>query len=122
MQIKICAEYLDMLHRPRLVCQEPGLRPIEEPQVYLANPAEYSAQILICFIAYIFHLILIPLWFWLGTLEDCHHAECPLPLSIVIRMRLVVTQSKLPTCLAEVQLDFENTLGHSCHRTGDIDR
>ena len=27
-QIKICAEYRDMLPRPRLVCQEPGLRPI----------------------------------------------------------------------------------------------
>ena len=28
-QIKICAEYRDMLPRPRLVCQEPGLRPID---------------------------------------------------------------------------------------------
>ena len=27
-QIKICAEYRDMLPRPRLVCQEPGLSPI----------------------------------------------------------------------------------------------
>ena len=27
-QIKICAEYRGMLPRPRLVCQEPGLRPI----------------------------------------------------------------------------------------------
>ena len=27
-QIKICAEYRDMLPRPRLVCQEPGLRSI----------------------------------------------------------------------------------------------
>ena len=27
-QIKICKEYRDMLPRPRLVCQEPGLRPI----------------------------------------------------------------------------------------------
>ena len=27
-QIKICAEYRDMLPRPRLVCLEPGLRPI----------------------------------------------------------------------------------------------
>ena len=26
-QIKICVEYRDMLPRPRLVCQEPGLRP-----------------------------------------------------------------------------------------------
>ena len=28
MKIKICAEYRDMLPMPRLVCQEPGLRPI----------------------------------------------------------------------------------------------
>ena len=27
-QIHICAEYRNMLPRPRLVCQEPGLRPI----------------------------------------------------------------------------------------------
>ena len=46
----------------------------------------------------------IPLWVWLGTLQDCIHAQCHLPLSIVIRMRLVIRQSKLPACLAEVQL------------------
>ena len=28
MQIKIFAEYRVMLPRPRLICQEPGLRPI----------------------------------------------------------------------------------------------
>ena len=48
-QIEICAEYRDMLPRPRLVCQEPGLRPIgRSPGVpdkssilnlyYLTNP------------------------------------------------------------------------------------
>ena len=42
-------------------------------------------------------LVFIPLWVWLGTLKDCHHAQCPLPLSIVIRMRLVIRQSKLPS-------------------------
>ena len=68
----------------------------------------YSAQILICFIAYIF-FFLIPLWVWLGTLQDCHHAQCPLLLPIVIRMRLVIRQSKLPACLAVV-LAHENTL------------
>ena len=60
-QIKICAEYRDMLPRPKLVCQEPGLRPIgRSPGVSdkssrgLGSMSRYSAQILICFIAYIF--------------------------------------------------------------------
>ena len=55
--------------------------------------SRYSAQILICFIAYIFVLFFIPLCVWLGTLQDCQYAQCPLPLSIVIRMRLVIRQS-----------------------------
>ena len=61
-QIKICAEYRDMLPRPRLVCQEPGLRPIgrspgvpDKSSRGLGSMSWYSAQILICFIAYIFH-------------------------------------------------------------------
>ena len=60
-QIKICAEYRDMLPRPRLVCQEPGLRPIgrspgvpDKSSRGLGSMSQYSAQILICFIAYIF--------------------------------------------------------------------
>ena len=122
MQIKICAEYRDMLPRPRLVCQEPGLRPIgrtpgvpDKSSRGLGRMSWYSAHILICFIAYIF-LFFIPLWVWLGTLQDCQYAQCPLPLSIVIRMRLVIRQSKLPACLAEVQLAHQNILWHLCHR------
>ena len=60
-QIKIGAEYRDMLPRPRLVCQEPGLRPIgrspgvpDKSSRGLGSMSRYSAQILICFIAYIF--------------------------------------------------------------------
>ena len=60
-QITICAEYRDMLPRPRLVCQEPGLRPIgrspgvpDKSSRGLSSMSRYSAQILICFIAYIF--------------------------------------------------------------------
>ena len=120
-QIKICA---DMLPRPRLVCQEPGLRPIgRSPGVPdksgrgLGSMSRYSAQILICFIAYIL-LFFIPLWVWLGTLQDCQHAQCPLPLSIVIRMRLAFRQSNLPACLAEEQ---QNTLAFM-PQTGEIDR
>ena len=152
-QMKICAEYRDMLPKPRLVCQASA-------QVYLTNPAEAwvacpgkTAQILICFIAYMFlsfyssvglvgnfgglqpctvpsaivhcnqneagHQTIKTLsmpwwnaagplkhspWVWLGTLQDCNHAQCPLPLCIVIRMRLVIRQSKLSACLGEMQL------------------
>ena len=126
-QIKICAEYRDMLTRPRLVYQEPGLRPIgrspgvpDKSSRGLSSISRYPTQILIRFIAYIFHFF-IPLWVWLGTSQDCHHAQCPLPFSIAIRMRLVFRQSKFPACLAEVQLAHENTLWHLCHRTGEID-
>ena len=61
-QIKICAKYRDMLPRPRLVCQEPGLRPIgwspgvpDKTSQGLGSMSRYFAQILICPIAYIFH-------------------------------------------------------------------
>ena len=118
-QIKICADYRDMLPRPRLICQEPGLRPIgrspgvpDKSSRGLGSMSRYSAQILICFIAYIFLFFFIPLWVWLGTLQDCQYAQCPLPLSIVIRMRLVIRQSKLPACLAEMQLAHQNILWH----------
>ena len=121
-QIKICAEYRDMLPRPRLVCQEPGLRPIgrspgvpDKSSRGLGSMSRYSAQILICFIAYIFLIFFIPLWVWLGTLQDCQYAQCPLPLCIVIRMRLIIRQSKLPACLADVQLGHQNTLWHLSH-------
>ena len=121
-QIKICAEYRDMLPRPRLVCQEPGLRPIgrspgvpDKSSRGLGSMSRYSAQILICFIAYIFLFFFFPLWVWLGTLQDCQYAQCPLPLSIVIRMRLVIRQSKLPACLAEMQLAHQNILWHLSH-------
>ena len=122
-QIKICAEYRDMLPRPRLVCQEPGLRPIgrspgvpDKSSRGLGSMSRYSAQILICFIAYIFlKKNFFTLWVWLGTLQDCQYAQCPLPLSIVIRMRLVIRQSKLPACLAEMQLAHQNILWHLSH-------
>ena len=111
-----------MLPRPRLVCQEPGLRPIgRSPSVPdkssqgLGSMSRYSAQILICFIACILLFFFIPLWVWSGTLQDSQYAQCPLPLSIVIRMRLVIRQSKLPASLADVQLAHQNTLWHLSH-------
>ena len=57
-QIKICAEYRDMIHRPRLdLSGTPGLRPIGlspgswQTSLGLGGMSRYSAQILIC-IAY----------------------------------------------------------------------
>ena len=51
-QIKICAEYRDMLPRPSLVCQKPGLRPIGRSRVVpdkssrrLIYMARYSAML-----------------------------------------------------------------------------
>ena len=66
----------------------------------LGNMSRYSAQILICFRAYILHIFFIPLWVWLGSLQDCHHPQCPLPLPIVIRMRLVIRQQAAITQLS----------------------
>ena len=59
-QIKICAESRDMLPRPRLVCQEPGLRPIgrspgvpDKSSRGLGSMSRDSAQIL--FVLYSIH-------------------------------------------------------------------
>ena len=61
-QIKICAEYRDMLTWSRLVGQEPRLRPIgrspgvpDKSSRGLGSMSRYSAHILVCFIAYISH-------------------------------------------------------------------
>ena len=114
-----------MLPRPRLVCQEPGLRPIgrspgvpDKSSRGLGSMSRYSAQILICLYNIHFPFYFIPLWVWLGILRDCLHAQRPMPSSIVIRMRLVIRQSKL----AKVQPAHENTLWHLYHRTGETDR
>ena len=79
-QIKICAEYRDMLPRPRLVCQEPGPR-AHRPKPRrtwqfswgLGSMSRYSAQILICFIAYILHFLFLCGFGW----ELCRTAIMP---------------------------------------------
>ena len=67
--------------------------------------SRYSAQILICFIAYIFS-IFNSLWVWLGTLQNCHHAQCP-PATVHCYQneaaQVLIRQSNLPACLAEGQ-------------------
>ena len=89
-QIKICAEYRDMLPRPRLVCQEPGLRPIgrspgvpDKSSRGLGSMSRYSAQILICFIAYIFLIFfsfLCGFGWELCRTVSMHSALCHCPL------------------------------------------
>ena len=121
-QIKICAEYRDMLPRPRLVCQEPGLRPIgrspgvpDKSSRGLGSMSRYSAQILICFIAYIFSIFNFSVGL-VGNLAE-------LPLFIVIRMRLLSAHQTIKSpsmpCWGAAG---RNTLWHSCHRTGEISR
>ena len=87
-QIKLCAEYRDMLPRPRLVCQEPGLRCIGRspgvPDKSSRGPGSmswYSAQILICFIAYIFLFLFLCGFGWeLCRTASIHCTLCHCPL------------------------------------------
>ena len=114
--LKICAEY--MLPRPSLVCRP---QPRCTWQI-LPGPGQHVP--VFCTDLNGFYVIYFPffitMWVWLGTLQDCRHAQCLLSLSIVIRTRLVIRQVNPPACLVEVQL--ENTLWHLCHRTRDIYR
>ena len=86
----------------------PGLQPIAlspgswQTSLGLGSMPRCSALMLISFIAYIF-LFYSSCWFgW----ELCRTStmQCPPTLPIVIKMRLVIRQSNLPACLAEVQL------------------
>ena len=128
-QIKICAEYRDMLPRPRLVCQEPGLRPIgrspgvpDKSSRGLGSMSRYSAQILICFIAYIFSIFNFSVGL-VGNLAELPPCTVPLPLFIVIRMRLLSAHQTIKSpsmpCWGAAG---RNTLWHSCHITGEISR
>ena len=88
-QLKICAKYRDLLPRPRLVFQEPGLRPIGwSPGVHdkssrgLGSMSRCSSQILICFIAYIFLFLFLCGFGWeLSRTASMHSALCYCPLS-----------------------------------------
>ena len=118
-QIKICAKYRDMLPMPKLVCQV-YLKKTPKNSRGLGSMPRYSVQMLICFIAFIFQFA-IPLWVWLATWCNCQHTQCTLPLPIVIKKRLLIRQSNLPACHAEVQ-QAEKTPWHLCHRTDGINR
>ena len=79
-----------MLPRPRLVCQEPGLRPIgrspgvpDKSSRGLGSMSRYSAQILICFVAYIFLFFfsfLCGFGWELCRTASMHSAICHCPL------------------------------------------
>ena len=78
-QIKICAEYRDMLPRPRLdLSGTPGLRPISlspgswQTSLGLGSMSRYSAQILICIpqTKIINYLPLVP---HICVSESCQH-------------------------------------------------
>ena len=103
-QIKICAECRDMLLRPRLVCQDPGLSGVPDKSSRgLGSMSRYSAHILICFIAYIFriytsaglvgnfarllpcHCSLLSEWGWSSENQSSQHAllVCSWPMLIL---------------------------------------
>ena len=77
-----------MVPRPRLVCQEPGLRPIgrspgvpDKSSRSLGSMSRYSAEILICFIAYIFNFLFLCGFGWeLCRTPSMHSALCHCPL------------------------------------------
>ena len=86
-QIKVCT-YRNMLPRPRLVWQEPELRPIRRipgvPDKFsrgLCSVYRYSAQILICFIAYISNFLFLCGFAWeLCRTTAMQSALCHCPL------------------------------------------
>ena len=82
-QIKICAEYRDMLPRPRLdLSGTPGLRPIGlclgswQTSLGLGSMSRYSAQILVCITQWKLWLLMLwqdkesghwQLWYWCSS-------------------------------------------------------
>ena len=73
--------------RPRQVSQEPGLRPIN-----LTNRSVFCTDLSLFYSIYF-------LWVGSWTLHF-RMPQCPMPLSTVIRTRLLIRESNLPACLA----------------------
>ena len=91
-QIKICEKCLDMLPRPRLVCQEPGLRPIG-PSPGVSDKSSRGLNL--------FYSIYSPFYTSVGLVGNLAGLPCRVP------------------CWGAA--DPWNTLCHLCHRTGEID-
>ena len=77
-QIKICAEYRDMLPRPRLdLSGTPGLRPISlspgswQISLGLGSMSRYSAQILICILQDFDDIIMAYMYFLMLSFKMC---------------------------------------------------
>ena len=95
-QIKICAEYRDMLPRPRLdLSGTPGVRPIPwQTSLGLGSMSRYSAQILIYIIYFcLTHLSLVP-YIWVSELgQDWFRywlGACPAPSHYLKQSWLIV--------------------------------
>ena len=117
-----------MLPRPRLVCQEPGLRPIgrslsvpNKSSRDLDSMSRYSVQILICFIAYIFNFFYSSVGL-VGNFAGL--PPCTVPSAIVhCNQNEDGHQTiKAPSMPFWVSLAIENTLWYLWDRTGEIDR
>ena len=128
-QIKICAEYRDMLPRPRLVCQEPGLRPIgrspgvpDKSSRGLGSMSRYSAQILICFIAYIFLFFVVSSVGLVGNCAGLPSCTVPSAIGHCNQNEAGHQTIKAPSMPCWGAAGLLNTLWHLCHRTGEIDR
>ena len=128
-QIKICAEYRDMLPRPRLVCQEPGLRPIgrspgvpDKSSRGLGSMSRYSAQILICFIAYIFLFFVVSSVGLVGNCAGLPSCTVPSAIGHCNQNEAGHQIIKAPSMPCWGAAGLLNSLWHLCHRTGEIDR
>ena len=96
-QIKICAEYQDMLPRPRLdLSGTPGLRPIGlspgswQTSLGLGSMSRYSAQILICIVT--FHM-LERLYVTLYVTVPHHRHRTFAEFPILIRHKIIIVVS-----------------------------
>ena len=128
-QIKICAEYRDMLPRPRLVCQEPGLRPIgrspgvpDKSSRGLGSMSRYSAQILICFIAYISLFFGVSSVGLVGNCTELPSCTVPSAIGHCNQNEAGHQTIKAPSMPCWGAAGLLNSLWHLCHRTGEIDR
>ena len=118
-QIKICAEYRDMLPRPRLVGRSPGVP--DKSGRGLGSMSWYSAQILICFKANISHVC----YSHVGLVGNFSGLpQCTVPSTIVYRYQNEAGHQiiKAPNMPCWGAAGPWNTLWHLCHRTGEIDR
>ena len=109
-QIEICAEYRDIIPRPMLICQEPGLRLIGLSPGGPDKSSLCSVQILICSIPCIFHFFYSSVGL-VGNFAGLQPWRVPSAIVHCNENEAGNRQSKLPAILAELQLAHDkNTL------------